>query len=477
MATLSAVVLAISLGLSLLLSWQLLRVVGIRDLDEALAREYERFSRAVATSTAEASGTGGAVTEPMVRQAVDDYYLFNPGSATYLTIVRFGGSVVVSPDPPAELAEAAFRLAIPAAAADGYDSLDTAAGEVRSLQAPIRLDGADIGSVQVVGLAEPISDATAASLRWLAVLAGVSMVVGGSALALALVRGLRPLRELAATAQRTGELEHLSERVREPRRADEVGVLAGEFNRMLARLEGAARARTEFLASVSHELRTPVTIARGHVETLERDGAEDPDHVRETARVIREELTHVGRLVDDLLALDRAELEHFVIPVPVALSQLFAELELRLSGLRMLDVELLPAPDEVIAADSARLQQALLNLAVNASVHTPAGTRVIVSAERHGAEVVLLVTDDGPGIAPEILERVREPFVRKAHGGHDSSGLGLAVVDVVTRAHGGRVDIETGPEGTRVGLVLPVEGPVGEDARVGDRASAAQANP
>lgn len=469
MAGLAAVVLAVSLTLSLVLSWQLLRVVGVRDLDRALEREYDRFTLAVATSTAEL-GESTPVTAEVVRAAADEYYLFNPGSATYLTVVRVDAGVVVSPNPPAELAEAAFRLAIPAGA-EGFTSLDTPAGPVRSLRAPILLDGREIGSVQVVGRAQPVFDAAADSLRRLAVLAGFSMIVGGAALALALVRGLRPLRELAGTAQRTGELAQLSERVREPERADEVGVLAREFNRMLARLEAAVRARTEFLASVSHELRTPVTIARGHVETLERGGAEDPEHVRATARVIREELVHVGRLVDDLLALDRAELDDFVVAVAWELPRLFADLELRLDGLGLVQVELLPAPDLVLHVDAARLQQALLNLAVNATVHTPAGTRVIVSAEQRPGEVVLAVGDDGPGIAPQILDRVREPFVRSARQGHDSSGLGLAVVDAVARAHGGRMDIATGPGGTRVSLVLPAEGPPG---RVG---GSAQANP
>ncbi|HVL84227.1 MAG TPA: HAMP domain-containing sensor histidine kinase [Pseudonocardia sp.] len=466
LAGLGALVLAVSLGLSLLLSWQLLRVVGQRDLDQALAREYARFARAVATSTADQAGPGGTVTAAMVERAINDYYRLNPGSDTYLTIVRLGSRVVVSPQPPAALAEASRALAIPDGTVDGYQDLAGDVGALRSLRAPILLDGETIGTVQVVGLAEPISEATAESLTWLAVLAGTSLLVGGSALAVALFRGLRPLQELAATAQRTGELEQLSERVREPERADEVGVLAREFNRMLGRLERSARARTEFLASVSHELRTPVTIARGHVETLERSASDDPERVRAAAAVIREELTHVGRLVDDLLALNRAQLEDFVVPAEVDLPRLFADLELRLTGLGLGEVELLPAPEGTVRADSARLQQAVLNLATNATVHTPPGTRVIVSAVTAGGELVLAVADDGPGIDPAVVDRVLEPFVQRARaGGHDSSGLGLAVVDAVARAHGGRVEIDTGPAGTTVRLVLPVAGPPPRAAR------------
>ncbi len=179
-----------------------------------------------------------------------------------------------------------------------------------------------------------------------------------------------------------------------------------------------------------------------------------------TARVVREELTHVGRLVDDLLALARAPLDDFVVPRDVPLERFFADLELRLDGLRLSLVETLPAPERTIRADPARLQQALLNLAVNATVHSPPGTRVIVSAAVTGPRVVFTVADEGPGIPDGVVERVLEPFVRAEtnvgpNGRHDSSGLGLAVVDVVARAHGGHVVIEAGPEGTTVSLDLP----------------------
>lgn len=464
---LASLVLLVSLGLSLLLSYQILRVVGERDLDQSLAREYTRFAGAIATTTDDLTGPGEPITVELVRRAVSDYHRLNPGSDTYLTVVRIGSTVVVSPTPPAELAELAGRLAIPAATVDdGYQTLSSEAGPLRSLRAPIRLDGDEIGSVQVVGRAEPISDATARSLTWLGILALISMLLGGAALTAALVRALRPLRELADTAQRTGRLEQLSVRVAEPGRSDEVGVLAREFNRMLGRLENSARERTEFLATVSHELRTPVTIARGHVETLERADVVDRERVRATAVVIREELTHVGRLVDDLLALARAQHDDFVVPTDIDLGALFDDLELRLVGLGLTDVELMAAPELTVRGDGARLQQALLNLATNAVVHTPPGTRVIVSAEPVGDRVALTVTDDGPGIDPAIAERALEPFVRTSTArGHDSSGLGLAVVDEVARAHGGSVSIDTGSGGTAVRLLIPLDSPRKDQAK------------
>lgn len=465
---LAALVLALSLGLSLLLSYQLLATTGERDLDHSLGRELARFTRAVQTSTAE---QGGAATAPVVARAVGDYYVLNPGSPTYLTVVRLGTGVVVSPSPPAELADLSVRLAIPAPTREGSETLPSEAGPLRSLSTAIVVDGAPIGQVQVVGRAQPISDATASSLTWLAVLAGSSLLLGGGAIGIALVRALRPLRDLAATAQRTGRLEHLGERVAEPARPDEVGRLAAEFNHMLGRLEDSAHERTAFLAAISHELRTPVTVARGHLETLERRGADDPARVRATTRLVREELTHLGRLVDDLLALARAPLNDFVVPRDVRLDRLLADLELRLEGLDLRHVETLPPPEVAVALDPARIQQALLNLAVNATVHTPPGTRVIVEARVSDGRLRLVVSDDGPGIDAAVRERVLEPFVRSTGDRHDSSGLGLAVVDAVVRAHGGVVGIETGADGTTVTLDLPV---VAAGVTPGGRADLAQ---
>jgi signal transduction histidine kinase len=214
------------------------------------------------------------------------------------------------------------------------------------------------------------------------------------------------------------------------------------------------------LAAISHELRTPITIARGHIETLESVGSRDPEALSETASVIREELHRMARLVEDLMALARSDTEDFVIPEAVSLPRFFEELELRLTGLGVDRATLYTPPRVTIRADADRLAQAVLNLVVNAHLHAPESSRIEVSAHRNADAVVIVVCDDGPGIDRAIRESAFEPFVKGSTiGSHDSTGLGLAVVAAVVKAHGGAAKLDTGDGGTTVSLHIPTRGP------------------
>ena len=131
--------------------------------------------------------------------------------------------------------------------------------------------------------------------------------------------------------------------------------------------------------------------------------------------------------------------------------------------LHELDVEV-PAGLPAIWADHGRLQQALVNLVGNAVRHTPEGTAVGVRArlvDDAGAEhLQVAVVDDGPGLPAHVVEA---PFVAGTRGSGDGAGLGMSIAHGIVRAHGGTVDLQTGPRGTTVELTLPVEGPVGDD--------------
>ncbi|MBA3307335.1 MAG: HAMP domain-containing protein, partial [Chloroflexi bacterium] len=300
---LAMVVLAASLAVSAVVSFQLLQFVRLADLDDALDREEQRFRQSVssiARQRADAAG-GGQVTVDLVREAVQEYIALNPSNERYLIEVRIDPITYAAEGGPDVLEELRALEALPQAS-DGRQSLDTPLGQVRALSAPVRLFGEEIGRFQVIGPLQPILDENLASLAPLALASALSLLVGGALVAFALYRGLTPLQELARTA-RTLDPRDLSTRMREPERLDEVGVLAREFNSMLERLEREAEGRRGFLAAASHELRTPITIARGHIEVLERQARSDPGATVETARVVREELQRIGRLVDDLLAV------------------------------------------------------------------------------------------------------------------------------------------------------------------------------
>ncbi len=120
----------------------------------------------------------------------------------------------------------------------------------------------------------------------------------------------------------------------------------------------------------------------------------------------------------------------------------------------------------LVVGDEARLRRAVAGLLANARLHTPAGTRVVATVETRGADCVLRVTDDGPGIPAALLPTVFERFTRadtsrsRAPGSTGGSGLGLAVVAAVTTAHGGRIDVESEPGRTEFTVRLPSAGSV-----------------
>ena len=122
----------------------------------------------------------------------------------------------------------------------------------------------------------------------------------------------------------------------------------------------------------------------------------------------------------------------------------------------------LDLPDEALTAqaDPFRLHQVVANLLANARVHTPSGTKVVTSLRREGDQVVIRVTDDGPGVPPEIRDTVFERFTRAEasrvrHQGGSSTGLGLAIVAAVIGAHGGSVALESTPGSTTFVVRLP----------------------
>jgi two-component system OmpR family sensor kinase len=109
----------------------------------------------------------------------------------------------------------------------------------------------------------------------------------------------------------------------------------------------------------------------------------------------------------------------------------------------------------VVVGDDARLHQVVTNLVGNAVAHTPAGTSVDVRVQRRGGDVVLEVRDDGPGMAPDVAARVFERFYRadssrtRTGAATTGTGLGLSIVAAIVAAHGGTVDVESGPAAAR----------------------------
>ena len=444
-------VFAISLAVASFLAYELFLQDGRADADIVLAREQERFGLSISELLRDQQELDpSAAPASALRDAVRRYLQLNPSTESYWTIVTFDdGTRLAAANGPPEL-EPLFRgeegQELPTGPLDRRVTLETPAGDVRTTSVPVRIDDEQVATLQIVAPLDPVRQEALEAALLVAAAAGLALLVGGTLLGITLWRSLAPLGALAQAA-RTTELASFGDRVEVPDTDDEVGQLAREFNTMLDRLEAASAQQREFMASVGHELRTPITIARGHLELLHtadrRDGVDD-----ETLYILGDELSRMGRLVEDLMAIARSEMPDFIRPRQLELVQ-------RLAGNPLTrDVRVLPPPPVLLDADPDRLAQAVLNLVYNARVHTPAGTSVRVTAAVAGTTLVLRVSDDGPGVPEAIRDRLFTPFVRDSEAA-GSTGLGLAVVDAVVRAHGGGIDVATGPDGSTFDLRLP----------------------
>lgn len=454
-------VFTISLAVAVFIAYELLLQDGRRDADVVLAREQERFELSMTELLADAyQTTPGASPEAALRDAVRRYLQLNPSTESYWTIVTFeDGRRLAAANGPPEL-EPLFHgvdgYTLPEGALGERQTLPSPAGDVRTVSVPVNIDGAQVATFQVIAPLEPVRDEAIEAGLLIAAAAGLALLVGGTLLGTTLWRSLTPLGTLAQAARST-ELQALGSRVEVPLGEDEVSVLAREFNTMLGRIAQASDQQREFMASVGHELRTPIAIARGHLELLRTLPPDEATYV-ETLEILEDELRRMGRLVDDLMAIARAEMDDFIQPRQVELVAWFEEVEVRLAGTEIgRVVTMVPPPPVVLEVDPDRLAQAALNVIINAHVHTPEGTAIRVEADAGPGGVTISVSDDGPGIPEQVRDRIFAPFVR-AGDAPGSTGLGLAVVDAVVTAHGGEVRVETGSTGTRFDLRLPWTG-------------------
>ena len=249
----------------------------------------------------------------------------------------------------------------------------------------------------------------------------------------------------------------LERRLHDPDETDEVGRLAATFDVMADKLYAAMTAQRRLLSDVSHQLRTPLTVARGHLEVLERTGAEDPAAVREAVDVVIDEIDHMKGLVEQLLMLGHALEPDFLSLEPVDLRSFCHELVDATRVIAPRHWVVSDVPDAVLQVDAGKLRGALLNLIDNAVRATRDGDVVALSVRRDvDGRTVLSVDDSGPGIPPERRQLVLGRFARPGAADSEGTGLGLAIAQAVARAHGGELVIGESPHGgCRVSIVLP----------------------
>jgi two-component system, OmpR family, sensor kinase len=398
-----------------------------------------------------------------------------PGA--YVELRAPDGSALVSQSTRGEFATARPRLPehVSGLSSNGDESqtfftVDSAAGG--NGQFRVRAERLPDDSVLMVAL--PLTDvnSTLHRLIWTEILVTAAVLLGAVGLGLWLVRvGLRPLRNIEGTAAEIAGGE-LSSRVPDTDERTEVGRLGIALNTMLERIEDAFAKQQEaerrlrrFVADASHELRTPVSAVGAYAELFERGAQQRPDDLARVLRGVRVETARMQALIEDLLLLTRLDEGRPLERQPVELVGLAGEaVEAGQTISANWPVTIEAAQPVEVTGDRMRLREVLDNLLANVRTHTPPGTPTTVRVRASGAEAVVEVADEGPGLDAEDAARVFERFYRadpsraRDRGG---TGLGLAVVAALVGAHGGRVEVDTSRgDGATFRVRLPLGAPV-----------------
>jgi len=243
--------------------------------------------------------------------------------------------------------------------------------------------------------------------------------------------------------------------------------------------ESANRSKSEFLAVMSHELRTPLNAIGGFTEllTLGIRGPVTKEQLADLEKIRRSQVTLLG-LINDLLSFAKLEsgsvqfeVSDIVADDALTAASEFVEVQLRTKGVRFVHIRC--DRDVVLRGDPEKVQQILLNLLSNAMKFTDRGGSVTVSCEREGSVVRIRVSDTGPGIPPEKLEKIFDPFVQvdqRFTREHRGVGLGLAISRELAVGMNGSLDASSVVgQGTTLTLTLPAGGGIEREQRADSR--------
>jgi signal transduction histidine kinase len=234
------------------------------------------------------------------------------------------------------------------------------------------------------------------------------------------------------------------------RRQDALAVVERQAAQRASLLERQER----FLHDASHELRTPVTIARGHLEVLRRTNGKAAPEID----VALDELERIEQIIERLLLLAKADQPDFVVLEDVDLEPCLEDVFMRWSEVAPRAWRLGKLASGKLAVDPDGLRCALDALLENAVKYTETGDLIELRSRTTDRGVVIEVEDGGCGIAEDALAHIWDRFARadaartRAHGG---VGLGLAIVDAISKAHGGRCTVRVDGETTTFALFLP----------------------
>jgi heavy metal sensor kinase len=465
-------VLAATLGLVALGSFEVLRRVLASRTDRFLEEARDAFADELQTERQEAEATG-----PAIDAALQEFQLRDVSFAVFDTSHHMLGASPLRattdwvPDPPLDYGALSTRLAAWPASQSGTLTLPDEEGGYRIAFRLVDLAGAP---VTVAAIQERHRLREVLELVGWAYLLAIPMLLllsgtGGWFLA------DRALSPIAAMSRRAREISatNLHERLPVTNPRDELGTLALVVNDLLARVETSFHQQRRFVADASHELRTPTAIIRAESEIALSRSLRTESEYREALRVVQDAGQRLSLIVDDLFLLARADAGHRPLQLELLyLDELVADVVRAMQGLaseRSIRVELRPMQEAPFTGDAELLRRMLLNLLDNAIKYSPRDGVVTVSCVRTDRTYEIRVADEGPGIPVEARPYVFERFFRvdKARSrsertGTSGAGLGLAIAQWVALVHRGAIELaaSTG-DGTELLVVLPASATTG----------------
>ncbi|MCY8492144.1 sensor histidine kinase [Bacillus inaquosorum] len=318
----------------------------------------------------------------------------------------------------------------------------------------ITIDGKEAGVIQMSALTAPLKDVLLRQISIYSTLSLVALLLGLFTFLPVVRHTLKPLSQMV---HMMGHINagNLNKRLPVYRKQMEIDTLAISFNHMLERIETSFKAEKEakerirqFVSDASHELRTPLTSIHGFIEVLLRGAALQPEQRERALNSMYEESKRATRLIEDLLFLAKIDRVPSFEMKRGDLDSLIREMEPQLSLLaKERKLQLLLEDHAEAVFDGDKMKQVILNLVYNAVQYTDEKTGAItISLQKNDDGVMLMIADNGTGIAPEHLPHLFNRFYRadpsrsRKYGG---SGLGLAITKSIIDSHNGMIDVKS----------------------------------
>lgn len=320
-----------------------------------------------------------------------------------------------------------------------------------------RSDGSRFAVAQSTGVRDEIaSDMALRTVLPIAALIPCLMLV----IALVIAGSLRPMVRLAdeLNARRADDMTALPLRDL----PSELNPFVSSINGLLQRMHEMIGQQRRFIADAAHELRTPLTALSVQAENL--DHVELPPAARERLAALRQGMSRSKHLLEQLLALARHDAaptdcgQWEVVELDHAAKNVIVDL-LREAISRGVDLGFERAESVPVRGEPVMLAAMIRNLLDNALRFTPAGGRIDVAIYRDGTKAVLRIEDNGPGVSPEEIGRIFEPFFRGQRPEGEGVGLGLSIVKRIVDRLGGSIDAANITEGERSGLRIVIKLP------------------